>query len=126
MNLREHMTPEEASLWQELRANRLDGLHFRRQQVIQGFIADFYCHSARLVVEVDGGQHLASPKDAERTAWLESQGFRVMRFWNNQVLSDMECVTKVIWDALSCGYETPHLNPPPQGGRRYSADTVSL
>jgi len=71
-------------------------------------------------VEVDGGQHNASAKDAERTAWLESQGFHLLRFWNNPVLREISAVTNAIWEALSCDRETPHLNPPPQGGRRYS------
>ena len=123
--LRKNPTDTERVLWRYLRMRQFKGFKFRRQQPLGRYVVDFVCLSKKLIVEVDGGQHLASPEDAERTAWLESQGFRVMRFWNNQVLSDMESVTKVIWDALSCGHETPHLNPPPQGGRSYSTHRFS-
>ena len=104
---------------------QFNGFKFRRQQPLGRYVVDFVCLSKKLIVEVDGGQHATSPGDLERTAWLGSQGFRVLRFWNNQVLGDIESVTKVIWDALSYDQETPHLNPPPQGGRRYSTHTIS-
>ena len=77
------------------------GFKFRRQQPLGRYIVDFVCLSKKLIVEVDGGQHVAGSEDSKRTAWLVSQGFRVLRFWNNQVLGDIESVTKVIWDALS-------------------------
>ena len=101
------------------------GFKFRRQQPLGRYVVDFVCLSKKLIVEVDVGQPMENSEDMERAEWLESQGFYVLRFWNNQVLSDMECVTKVIWDALSCGHETPHLNPPPQGGRRYPTHIIS-
>ena len=82
------------------------------------YIVDFACLDGRLVVELDGGQHneeVEIERDARRTAWLESQGFRVVRFWNFQVIEEIEEVIETIWLALS--ESTPHPNPPPQGGR---------
>lgn len=81
--MRREMTPAEAILWKYLRTNQLDGLHFRRQQVIDGFIADFYCHAARLVIEVDGEVHDQQPDyDAERDRILTARGLRILRFTN--------------------------------------------
>ena len=83
---RRQMTPEEALLWQRLRTNRLGGLHFRRQQVIAGFIVDFYCHAAGVVVEVDGGVHEQQvDEDTERDRILAAHGFRVVRVGNEEV-----------------------------------------
>ena len=78
--LRRQMTPEEKILWQHLRTNQLNGFHFRRQQIIDGFIADFYCHAARLVIEVDGKihQHQAD-YDAERDRVLSARGLQLLR-----------------------------------------------
>ncbi|MCK9464105.1 MAG: DUF559 domain-containing protein [Proteobacteria bacterium] len=91
--LRKSMTPAEMVLWRRLKGNRLAGLHFRRQQVIHGFIVDFYCHFAGLVVELDGGVHdLRKACDLERDNILESLGLRVMRFRNEEVESDLESV----------------------------------
>ncbi len=88
--LRQNMTPAEAVLWQALRANRLGGIHFRRQQIIAGFIVDFYCHAASLVIEVDGGIHLQQVEtDRERERILVERGLRVLRFQNEQVLNDL-------------------------------------
>jgi very-short-patch-repair endonuclease len=88
--LRREMTDEEDSLWQRLRMNRLNGLHFRRQQVIGRFIVDFYCDSAGLVVEVDGPVLEAqSEADAERDATLSAHGLRVLRITNDEVRSDL-------------------------------------
>ena len=123
--LRKNSTDTERVLWRHLRMRQFKGFKFRRQQPLGRYVVDFVCLSKKLIVELDGGQHLENSEDKERAEWLESQGFHVLRFWNNQVLRDMECVTKVIWDALSCGHETPHLNPPPQGGRRYPTHIIS-
>jgi very-short-patch-repair endonuclease len=80
---------------------QMAGNRFRRQQPIGPYIVDFVCLEKRLVIELDGGQHAEQPEyDAERTAWLESQGFRVMRFWNNQVLEEIEIVKEAIWKEL--------------------------
>src|SRR6185503_20128508 len=80
--LRRDMTPAEKILWQELRANKL-GVHFRRQQIISGFIVDFYCHKAMLVIEVDGDIHdLQKEEDARREQALREMGLRIVRFRN--------------------------------------------
>ena len=91
--LRREMTPQEALLWARLRRNGLNGLHFRRQQVIDGFIVDFYCHQAALVLELDGPIHLQQAEyDTERSRWLEARGLRVLRFLNAEIDSDLEAV----------------------------------
>jgi len=90
--LRREMTPAEKILWEELRANKL-GVHFRRQQVIEGFIVDFYCHKATLVIEVDGDIHdLQQEEDARREKVLSEMGLRVVRFRNEEVMRDLSAV----------------------------------
>jgi very-short-patch-repair endonuclease len=84
--MRRNMTEEELILWEALRGKRLEGLHFRRQQVIDGFIADFYCHGSGLVLEVDGPSHLKQGEyDEERTKLFSSRGLRVLRVTNEEV-----------------------------------------
>ncbi|MBW4602485.1 MAG: endonuclease domain-containing protein [Calothrix sp. FI2-JRJ7] len=91
--LRQNMTPEEKILWQHLRANRLNGFHFRRQQIIDGFIADFYCHAAALVVEVDGEIHEQQVEyDAERDEVLSARGLRLLRIKNQEVNQNLDQV----------------------------------
>lgn len=88
--LRREMTPAEKILWEELRANKL-GVHFRRQQVIQGFIVDFYCHRVGLVVEVDGDIHeLQKKEDERREKVLSALGLRIVRFKNDEVVENQE------------------------------------
>jgi very-short-patch-repair endonuclease len=95
--LRGNMTEAENILWKELRANRLSGYHFRRQQIISGFIVDFYCHKTSLIVEVDGGIHDKTEfSDVERDTILERQGFRVLRLKNEEVKNDLNDVMKRI------------------------------
>ena len=90
--LRREMTPAEKLLWQEIRANKL-GVRFRRQQVIQGFIVDFYCHKAGLVVEVDGDVHdLQKEEDERREKVLSVLGLRIVRFRNEEVLRELSAV----------------------------------
>lgn len=90
------MTPAEKLLWQELRANKL-GVHFRRQQVIAGFIADFYCHKAGLVVEVDGDIHdLQQEEDTKREMVLREMGLSIARFGNDEVTKDLSSVVESI------------------------------
>ena len=90
--LRRDMTPAEKILWQELRGNKL-GVHFRRQQVIAGFIVDFYCHRADLVVEVDGDIHdLQKEEEARREKVLNELGLRVVRFKNDEVMRELPVV----------------------------------
>jgi very-short-patch-repair endonuclease len=94
--LRREMTPAEKLLWQELRANKL-GVHFRRQQVIAGFIVDFYCHKTALVVEVDGDVHdLQQEEDARREKALSELGLKIVRFKNDDVLKDLSAVVGII------------------------------
>lgn len=85
--LHKRMTDAEQFLWRQLRAHRLVEAKFKRQQPIGPYIVDFVCFEARLVIEVDGGQHQDCNTDRIRDAWLESQGFRVLRFWNHEVLT---------------------------------------
>ena len=100
--LRKNPTQAEHALWQHMRRRQLGGHKFRRQQPLGLYIVDFVCFDKRLIVEVDGGQHSGQfDYDTERTAWLESQGFYVLRFWNNQVLKEMEAVKEVVVDALA-------------------------
>ena len=90
--LRHNMTPAEKILWNELRANKLS-IHFRRQQVVAGFIVDFYCHKAALVVEVDGDVHdLQKEEDAKREGVLKELGLRVVRFNNDEVMRELSLV----------------------------------
>jgi very-short-patch-repair endonuclease len=98
--MRQNMTPAEKKLWQRLRAGRLEGFHFRRQQIIDGYIIDFYCHAAGLVVEVDGDIHLEQQEyDRERDKHLSARGLRVLRFYNTDVNKDIEAVLEVILKA---------------------------
>ena len=90
-SLRDQMTEEEKQLWQHLRANQFDGIHFRRQQVIDGFVVDFYCHSVGLVVEVDGEIHQdQAAYDAERDAILKARGLEVLRITNDEVRTNLD------------------------------------
>jgi very-short-patch-repair endonuclease len=98
--LRSRMTNAERKLY-ALRDRRFQSFKFRRQVPIGRFIADFVCFEARLIVEVDGGQHADSLRDQYRDRWFAANRFRVLRFWNNEVLSNLEGVMKVLADALS-------------------------
>ena len=98
-SLRRNQTEAEAKLWQALRAGRLGGFKFRRQVSLGLYFADLVCPARKLIVEVDGGQHTAEV-DAVRTAYLESQGYRIVRFWNNEVLANIEGVALVIRGVL--------------------------
>jgi len=101
-SLRREMTDAEKLLWRHLRMKQFEGYKFRRQHPIGKYILDFVCLEAALVLEVDGGQHAESAdNDAIRTRWLEEKGLHVMRFWNNEVLSNIEGVKLVIWNYLS-------------------------
>ncbi len=98
--MRRDPTEAEARLWSILRAGRMAGAKFRRQEQIGDFIVDFVCFRARLVIEADGSQHGASDADKARDAWLTAQGFRVLRFWNNDILGDTDAVAAAIHAAL--------------------------
>jgi very-short-patch-repair endonuclease len=121
--LRSNATPAERVLWQQLRRLKAEGCHFRRQVPIAGFVADFACHSAKLIVELDGGQHAdAISYDERRTAMLARHGYKVLRFWNNEVLEALEGVMDRIRHevklptAFSYAGATPTPGPSPQGG----------
>lgn len=95
--LRHAMTPAEKRLWAELRHNQLDGFHFRRQQVIDGYIADFYCHTAALVIETDGPVHGQQPDyDSERDDLLQRRGLLILRVRNQLVLENLNAVLEQI------------------------------
>jgi very-short-patch-repair endonuclease len=99
--LRQSLTDAEQVLWQRLRGSQL-GVKFRRQHPFDGYVLDFVCLSERLLIEVDGSQHAdAIDYDTQRTAHLEAAGFRVLRFWNNDVLNQTGAVMEVIWSALN-------------------------
>ena len=98
--LRMNMTDAERVLWRHLRAHRLNGHKFRRQHPIGPYIVDFVNVSAKLIIEADGGQHNERAHDVERDAWLKSQGFRILRFWNNEILTETESVLTTILKAI--------------------------
>ena len=115
-DLRTHQTDAEQLLWRHLRSRLFMGTKFRRQQVIRPYIVDFVCFEQRLILELDGGQHAENMEcDIRRTAFLGSQGFRVVRFWNNEVLSNMEGVLETVQSKLIC--ISPHPSPLPSPAR---------
>ena len=117
--LRKELTPAERKLWAYLRGNKLDGLKFRRQHALGPYIVDFCAIKARLIIELDGGQHLEQAEyDAERTAYLEGLGFKVIRFWNNQVMQDISGVILSIRNALETPPDLWSLSPNPQDSGR--------
>jgi very-short-patch-repair endonuclease len=118
--LRQNMTEAEIRVWQMLRAHRMNGHKFRRQVPIGRYIADFVCHEARLAVEIDGGQHdRSSPREIERGGFLQNQGYRILRFWNNEVLANPDGVQETIVNALAA---SPPPCPPPSMGEGVHAD----
>jgi very-short-patch-repair endonuclease len=98
--MRANPTEAERSLWLLLRAKRLAGIKFKRQAIIEPYIADFVCFAERLIVEADGSQHADNKDDRRRDAFLRAQGFRILRFWNNQVLDEGEAVAEAIFSNL--------------------------
>ena len=106
--LRHNQTDTERELWHLLRGRELAGYKFRRQFPLGPYIADFVCLSARLIVELDGGQHEEQiTYDSGRTRWLEAQDFRVLRFWNNQVFGEREAVLATILSTLTAPAPAP-------------------
>jgi very-short-patch-repair endonuclease len=106
------MTDAERRLWEKLRHRQVAGVKFRRQAPIGSYIVDFASFERRMVIELDGGQHTEQVEyDEQRTRWLSSQGFRVLRFWNHEVFEDLDAVLEAIWTAL----EEP--TPPPRPSR---------
>ncbi len=115
--LRTESTDAEQKIWFQLRSGRLGGWKFRRQHPIPPYIADFVCLEACMVVELDGSQHGVEP-DRIRAAYIESRGFRILRFWDNEVLGEMDAVLAAIWNALNgddAGPGTLTPTPLPRG-----------
>jgi very-short-patch-repair endonuclease len=106
--MRAHPTEAEKRLWSLLRGQRLSGFKFRRQQVIVPYIVDFVCLEQRLIIEADGSQHADCKDDVRRDAFLRAQGFRILRYWNNQILSESEAVAAALVAELS----VPHPPKP--------------
>jgi very-short-patch-repair endonuclease len=111
--LRVEMTDAERVLWRALRAHRLRGIGFRRQAPLGPYIADFVCHALKLVIEVDGGQHSGSARDARRDDWMAREGYKVLRFWNNDVLGNLEGVLDRIGREIAAA---PSPRPSPARG----------
>ena len=106
--LRKAQTEAERALWRELRLRQFSGYKFRRQHPVGRYIVDFACVETGLCIELDGSQHAqAADYDAARTAFLHSRGFEVLRFWDNEVLTQIDSVKQVIWNALQ------NKKPPP-------------
>ena len=111
--LRKESTDAETRLWLHLRAHRYGGYKFKRQQPIGPYIVDFVCFDARVVIEIDGGQHAEeAERDAIRDAWLVGEGFHVLRFWNNEVLENTEGVMQKVLSSL----DAPSPQPSPTRG----------
>ena len=117
--LRCTQTDAERLLWFRMRDRRLDGLKFKRQMPIYSYVVDFCCSEARLIIELDGGQHnVRKEADAVRTKKLEELGYLVLRFWNNDVFDNIDGVLEtMVSTAKQHSPEPPHPNPLPQGER---------
>lgn len=114
--LRHALTDTERRLWRELRAHRFQGFKFRRQQPLGDYIVDFICFEQKLIIELDGGQHAdAQDYDRQRDVWLSGQGFLILRFWNNEVLENLEGVLERI--LIACCRTPSPLAPLPRGER---------
>ena len=112
--LRKNLTDAEQKLWNHIRKRQLHGYKFRRQAPIGKYIVDFVCFEKQLIIELDGGQHAGHEDyDNYRSEWLKSQGFKVIRFWNHDVLKQVDAIKEVIARNLI----TPHPDLPPQGGK---------
>lgn len=120
--LRSNQTDAEQKLWHQLRAHRFLGLKFKRQKPIGPYIVDFVCIEKRLVIEVDGGQHAErKAEDDARSAWIVDQGYSVLRFWNNEVLGDIDAVLRCIHQHVFEPRPTPPT-PFPAGGSSVAKD----
>jgi very-short-patch-repair endonuclease len=119
--MRSEPTNAEHRLWQMLRAKRLEGYKFKRQVPVDGYIVDFACLQHRLVVEADGGQHSENKGDELRDARLMAEGFRILRFWNNDIFNNEQGVLATILTAL----QTPLPNPSPAEGERGSSERLT-
>lgn len=116
-SMRSNSTEAEHRLWQLLRAHRFEDFKFRRQVPIDFYIADFICFSSQVIVELDGSQHAESESDPKRDAFLKSQGFRVIRIWNNDLFTNEDGVAQLILSALTA---PPLPNPSPARGEGHN------
>lgn len=101
--LRANTTPHERTLWRAVKDLPMDGSHFRRQAPIGPYVVDFFCPAKRLIIELDGGHHNeddVATRDLERQRWLENEGYRVIRFWNSEITSDLTAVLERIYVEL--------------------------
>jgi len=115
-----NQTEAEKLLWSYLRNRQMEGCKFRRQWPIGAYIVDFACLSRQLVIELDGGQHAESiAYDETRTRFLEAKGYRVIRFWNNDMLANPVAVLQQIYEEVSKGAKAPSPQPSPRGEREY-------
>ncbi len=115
-DLRNNATLHEQMLWQQLKGGRLNGLKFSRQIPIAGYFADFVCRSCKLVLELDGSQHAdAAMHDEARTRAIEAAGYRVIRFWNNDLNENMDGVLENIVNAAMVADREPAPAPPASG-----------
>jgi len=113
-SLRKRSTDVEQLLWRNIRAGQIDGVKFRRQQPIGPYIVDFVSLGNGIIIELDGGQHKTSQEeDEERDAWFRKQGFTVLRFWNSEVIQDMNAILEVVKNSL---IEAPSPLPSPTRG----------
>ena len=126
--LRRNQTDAERVLWFRLRDRRLAGWKFKRQVPIDRYVVDFFCAEARLIVEIDGGQHDQNgERDRDRTTALEAMGYLVLRFWNNDVLHNTEGVLETILSTINQSRpDPPHPNPLPSGERECTEFAAAL
>ena len=113
--LRKQSTDTERHLWKNLRNRQIEGFKFCRQQPVGRYVVDFVNFERKVVIELDGGQHALDAGDTIRDEWLRAEGYKVLRFWDNQVFSNLEGVLETIRDALL----TPHPAPLPRGEREF-------
>ena len=123
--LRRAMTDAERKLWRALRARQFESAKFRRQVPVGSYVADFLCYRARLVIEVDGGQHAGSVRDKARDRWFERNRFRVLRFWNNDVLENIEGVLTAILQAIEDNEPRARVPSPAGGEGKPGLDTAA-
>jgi very-short-patch-repair endonuclease len=122
-DLRKNLTNAERILWNQLRLKQVGGHKYRRQHPLGNYIVDFVCLEKRLVIELDGGQHAEqSLYDENREAWIISQGYQVLRFWNNQIFNELDAVKQTIYKNLNA----PHPSLPPQRGEGWEGVKFSL
>jgi very-short-patch-repair endonuclease len=114
--LRKNLTDAERALWKHIRFRQLGGHKFRRQQPIDNYIVDFVCFEKRLIAEIDGGHHSEQPvREAKRDEYLKKQGFGILRFWNNEILKEIEAVKEKILSVLDLCSAPPPSSSPARG-----------